>query len=434
MRTLIVLAAACAAFVPRTPALRRRTARDAMLPDVALSIADGSLATSAAVAVGTGAATLGTLLLGRGDELDDFATSPLRLADAPAGGGDARLDAPYVATASSYDPAAAASFYAKRPLRVLERALVLAQLTGGFNLRLLLDWRLGRLEQNEAQRAREALELVEQLGPTFIKLGQALSIRTDLIPEAYALELRKLQDAVPPFDDRAARRILATDLAAQAAAARGAAPPPPPRDDASAERAISAAFASLSPRPIASASIGQVYKGTLKDGREVAVKVQRPSVLSEIALDLFILRAITPLQVRLSNAINKVPPPSPEDIETSLTLVDEWGRGFVAELDYLVEADNGEAFAAAMVKRGLDAVTAPSVVRSLSTNRVLVSEWVEGTRLDLDASPDVPRLCGVAINAYLTMLLDTGAPPPPHGARARALLDPPLSRCGEARS
>ena len=68
MRTLIGLAGACAAFVPRTPALRRRTARDAMLPDVALSIADGSLATSAAVAVGTGAATLGTLLLEAGRE------------------------------------------------------------------------------------------------------------------------------------------------------------------------------------------------------------------------------------------------------------------------------------------------------------------------------------------------------------------------------
>ena len=242
MRTLIVLAAACAAFVPRTPALRRRTARDAMLPDVALSIADGSLATSAAVAVGTGAATLGTLLLGRGDELDDFATSPLRLADAPAGGGDARLDAPYVATASSYDPAAAASFYAKRPLRVLERALVLAQLTGGFNLRLFLDWRLGRLEQNEAQRAREALALVEQLGPTFIKLGQALSIRTDLIPEAYALELRKLQDAVPPFDSTVAKGIIAQELGAPSGDAAG----------------LGSILKRLSGEPLAAASIGQV--------------------------------------------------------------------------------------------------------------------------------------------------------------------------------
>ena len=88
--------------------------------------------------------------------------------------------------------------------------------------------------------------------------------------------------------------------------------------------------------------------------------------------------------------------------------MDEWGRGFVAETDYRYEAANTEAFSAAMERRGLGAVTSPSVVRELSTSCLLTTEWVDGTRLDLDASPDVPRLCGVAINAYLTMLLDTG--------------------------
>ena len=74
----------------------------------------------------------------------------------------------------------------------------------------------------------------------------------------------------------------------------------------------------------------------------------------------------------------------------------------------LVEAANGAAFVKAMAKRGLDAVTSPTVVNELSTDRLLISEWVDGTRLDRDGSDDVPRLCGVAINAYLTMLLDTG--------------------------
>ena len=80
----------------------------------------------------------------------------------------------------------------------------------------------------------------------------------------------------------------------------------------------------------------------------------------------------------------------------------------MAETDYQYEAANTDAFSAAMERRGLGAVTAPKVVPELSSRRVLVTEWVDGTRLDLDASPDVPRLCGVAINAYLTMLLDTG--------------------------
>ena len=96
------------------------------------------------------------------------------------------------------------------------------------------------------------------------------------------------------------------------------------------------------------------------------------------------------------------------DIDTAVTLVDEWGRGFVAETDYRLEARNTMDFEAAMRSRGLEAVCAPTVVEELVRDKLLVTEWVEGTRLDKDASPDVPRLCGVAINAYLTMLLDSG--------------------------
>ncbi|EOD27052.1 hypothetical protein EMIHUDRAFT_450128 [Emiliania huxleyi CCMP1516] len=98
------------------------------------------------------------------------------------------------------------------------------------------------------------------------------------------------------------------------------------------------------------------------------------------------------------NAVNGVQT-QPEDIAIALQLVDEWGRGF---------ARNTAGFAASMKARGLDAVCAPVVVERLVRDTVLVTEWVDGSRLDSDASPDVPRLCGVALNAYLTMLLDTG--------------------------
>ena len=80
----------------------------------------------------------------------------------------------------------------------------------------------------------------------------------------------------------------------------------------------------------------------------------------------------------------------------------------MAETDYRLEAKNTVEFEKSMQSRGLDAICAPTVVEDLVRDTVLVTEWVEGTRLDRDASPDVPRLCGVAINAYLTMLLDTG--------------------------
>jgi predicted unusual protein kinase regulating ubiquinone biosynthesis (AarF/ABC1/UbiB family) len=97
--------------------------------------------------------------------------------------------------------------------------------------------------------------------------------------------------------------------------------------------------------------------------------VQRPGILSEIALDLYLLRLITPLQVRISNAVNKVKT-SPNDIEVALSLVDEWGRGFVAEVDYKTEAYNTQQFSLAMQRRGLDAVTAPVVIDQYSGSKV----------------------------------------------------------------
>ena len=306
------------------------------------------------------------------------------------------LGAPYPPRADAYDPEAADRFYGARLPAVASRLFTLAYLTGAFNLRLLVDYLLykragapeGESWPNEQDRAKEALALATKLGPTFIKLAQALSIRTDLIPEAYALELRQLQDAVPAFDSALAKAIIAEELKLPA-------------------NGLGSKFKKVSAEPLAAASIGQVYKAELADGRDVAIKVQRPSILDEIALDLYLLRLLAPIQTRISNAVNKVET-YPEDIKLATDLVDEWGRGFVAETDYLYEAANTRAFSEAMERRGLGAVTAPTVVPELSTRKVLVTEWIDGSRLDLDASPDVPRLCGVAINAYLTMLLDTG--------------------------
>lgn len=306
-------------------------------------------------------------------------------------------DAPFEPGTNTYNPKASEEFYRKRPLMVVKRLLKLAVLTGSFNTGVLFDWLvLGKLfkdeyytalKRAEPRRAKQALVLCEQLGPTFIKLGQALSIRTDLVPEAYALELRQLQDAVPPFDSKEAYEILKKEFGVSD---------------------LRQVFSSLSEKPVASASIGQVYRGVLAaNGKEVAVKVQRPGILSEIALDLYLLRLLSPIQTVLQNTVNGRSTDQ-QDIDTAIALVDEWGRGFVAETDYSLEARNTMNFEAAMRKRGLDAVCAPTIVDELTRDKVLVTEWVTGTRLDRDASSDVPRLCGVAINAYLTMLLDTG--------------------------
>eukprot|EP00529_Nitzschia_sp_RCC80_P005387 CAMPEP_0113512478 /NCGR_PEP_ID=MMETSP0014_2-20120614/39361_1 /TAXON_ID=2857 /ORGANISM="Nitzschia sp." /LENGTH=1042 /DNA_ID=CAMNT_0000408839 /DNA_START=180 /DNA_END=3304 /DNA_ORIENTATION=+ /assembly_acc=CAM_ASM_000159 len=309
------------------------------------------------------------------------------------------LKAPFEPGTDTYSPTKSDEFYGSSTRRfvVVKRLLQLGFISGRFTTGLLWDWLvLGKLlgdtdytalKKAEPRRAREALRLCERMGPTFIKLGQALSIRQDLIPDAYASELRALQDAVPPFSNEIAYDILKREYGV---------------DD------LGLIFSELTQTPVAAASVGQVYRGKLAvTQKEVAVKVQRPGILSEIALDLYLLRLITPIQTTLQNAVNGVET-SQEDIDLAVTLVDEWGRGFVAETDYRLEAKNTVEFEAAMRSRNLDAVCAPTVVEELVRDKVLVTEWVQGTRLDLDASPDVPRLCGVAINAYLTMLLDTG--------------------------
>ena len=220
------------------------------------------------------------------------------------------------------------------------------------------------------------MKLVSDLGPTFIKIGQALSTRTDLLPAKYAKGLTGLQDKVPPFSGELGRQVIESEL----------------------NITIDDVFSELSLQPVASASIGQVYRGRLRStGEEVAVKVQRPAVLSNVALDLHMLRSFAPMYQKS------------KDMNTDLEgLVDAWGEGFINELDYTKEAEYTTEFSKAMKERGLDAVFAPEVVEELSSIHILTTKWVIGQRLADSDADDVPRLCGVALNAYLTMLLDTG--------------------------
>jgi len=289
---------------------------------------------------------------------------------------------------AAWDYAAVSQHFAARPGVVAARSLQIAAESAGFLAQLALDRTLQRGGRDTGEvRARQLRALLERLGPAFMKCGQAVSIRVDLLPAAYLRELRELQDNVPPFPSDQARGILERELAGSGG--------------------VDGVFESLSAEPVAAATLGQVYRGRLRadapglggyaGGREVAVKVQRPDMLEAISLDLMILRSFAPL-LRRSLGLNS-------DVAG---LVDEWGRGFVAELDYRTEGVRAVEFAEAMRRRNIDTVTSAEPALGLSTGQVLVSEWMEGERLEQSSSEDVAKLCGVALTAYLTMLLDTG--------------------------
>jgi hypothetical protein len=282
---------------------------------------------------------------------------------------------PYVR--GDYDPAQARAYYARHKFLVLQRLLQMLRLSNKFVFNLLVDKYIWRDEElQRSKRAQDLLTLMTRLGPTAIKVGQALSVRPDLIPEEYANALATLQDQVPPFEGSRAKELL--------------------REQLGEERFSHLKGIGLESNkgPVASASIGQVYRGFIDD-KEVAVKVQRPNVLAEIALDLYIVREFAPWYQKFTGGATNLQ-----------ALANEWGRGFIAELDYHTEAANTIRFNQEMQKRNLNAVTAPTVVSEYSTEQILVTEWVDGTRLDQSDADDVPRLCSVALNAYLVMLLE----------------------------
>lgn len=234
------------------------------------------------------------------------------------------------------------------------------------------------MELNDEQRGRELAQLLTKLGPTFIKVGQSLSIRTDLLSPGYVRGLATLQDQVPPFDTAVAEEILEREWG----------------------RPVSAILATpLSLKPVAAASLGQVYRARLKStGQEVAIKVQRPDIENQIALDMHLLREAAPIFKQLFNL----------NTDTVGT-VDAWGSGFVDELDYLQEASNAAYFSSSIAETPLkEVVFAPKVVDEYSTGMVLVTEWIDGERLDQSSSDDVTVLCSIAMNTYLTMLLEVG--------------------------
>jgi ubiquinone biosynthesis protein len=262
-----------------------------------------------------------------------------------------------------------------RPQRSLGRLTEIAQVAVrhgfGYFLRRhrlgdLVPW--GEREQIEAtasDRGRRLREMLDELGPTFVKFGQLLSTRPDVVPPDIVTELRGLQDDVKPFPFEQVRVVLEAEL----------------------DLAVEQAFLEFDEIPIASASIGQVHRAVLPDGREVAVKVQRPAAPTQIEADLGLLYQAARLLKERVRALEFIDPRE---------LVDEFARSIRLELDYGHEARNAETFHRNFART--DDVHVPRVIRQYSTARVLTLEYLRGRKvseLDLETMrPDERR--GVA--------------------------------------
>jgi len=221
---------------------------------------------------------------------------------------------------------------------------------------------------------------LESMGPTFIKLGQLLSTRFDLLPAPYTTALSRLQDEVEPFDVELVRQTIESELGAD----------------------VRHLFADFDPEPLAAASLGQVHRATLRSGREVVVKVQRPGIRDGVHADIEALARIAAVADKGSDLGRTY---------GFARLLREFERSLRLELDYRREARNLSRFAELTSR--YDLLLVPEPVLDLTTGRVLTMDYIEGRKvtdvgplglLDIDTRSIVDQLFA----AYLNSILDNG--------------------------
>jgi predicted unusual protein kinase regulating ubiquinone biosynthesis (AarF/ABC1/UbiB family) len=279
-----------------------------------------------------------------------------------------------------YDPEAITEYYRARPFQIATRTKQLFVPLARYITRVWWDKRQGVSNDTiSRQRAIELRELLTQLGPASIKIGQALSTRPDIVPPVLLEELTKLQDQIPPFDNAIAYRFIEEELGAR------------PEE----------LFEELSERPIAAASLGQVYKGKLKTGETVAVKVQRPGLTQTITQDLYILRG-------LAKWVMKRFPVVRSDL---VGILDEFATRIFEEMDYNHEGRNAERFAS--LYGYIQEIYIPKIYWDYTGRRVLTMEWIEGTKLtEIEAIEaqgiDATAIIEVGVQCSLRQLLEYG--------------------------
>ncbi|AFZ56890.1 ABC1 kinase family protein [Anabaena sp. PCC 7938] len=278
-----------------------------------------------------------------------------------------------------YDPEEIRAHYANKPMQVLRRILAVLRPTLSYVLGMWSDKQRGIVVKNDRRRAIQLRELLTKLGPAYIKIGQALSTRPDLVPPVYLEELTKLQDQLPPFANEIAYQFIEEELGS------------PPEE----------IYAEISAEPIAAASLGQVYKGKLKTGEEVAIKVQRPDLRERITIDLYILRYLAGWVQRKVKRVRS-------DL---VGILDELGDRIFEEMDYIHEGENAERFFE--LYGHMQDVYVPKIYWEYTNRRVLTMEWINGIKLTQaqelqDLGINARYLIEVGVQCSLRQLLEHG--------------------------
>lgn len=240
----------------------------------------------------------------------------------------------------------------------------------------------GDEEKNEDfdQSPEELVEDLKKMGPTYIKLGQLLSTRPDLLPDAYLKALATLQDDVPSISYEEVHKIVEEEIGSR----------------------ISKAFSSFDEEPLASASIGQVHKASLRSGKPVAVKIQRPGIRKKFLEDLDTLKELADFAVKHTKVAKKY---------AFDEVLAELRRILLQELDYVREAQNLITLGKNLEK--YNNLTVPQPIQDYSTSRVLTMEFIQGRKitsisplkqLENDLSPLVDEL----VQAYLQQIIIDG--------------------------
>jgi len=241
----------------------------------------------------------------------------------------------------------------------------------------------GKIEDRYIAELSEKARIdIQDLGPTFIKAGQMMSVRPDVLPQATLDELTKLQDSVVAFNNTIAIQQIERELGGP----------------------LGQFFTSISDEPVAAASLAQVYLATLNDGNNtrVAIKVQRPDVLSTVSKDLYVLRRAAEVFQGLVERF------APQQRTNYVALLNEWSIGFYTELDFVNEAKNQQRLRDAFVARGVKGVTVPKIYEEYCTRRILVSEWMDGVKLGSCTTEEIKEATRISQEAFLNQLFEDG--------------------------